>query len=101
MSCIYGIKDLLMDEIIYVGKALNFNKRKGDYLRPTPSRNHKIITFMRSFDNWEERFEIYKIRSCLPSSLNDLEKYYIHALQPEHNIIKPNYTPIIIFRRRV
>ena len=91
MACIYGIRDIITGELLYVGQTVKFKKRKQEYLRPSPSTKHKVIQYMRSFEDWQERFDIYQIRSCSILSLGDFEKYYIKTLNPTQNRQRPEY----------
>jgi len=100
MSCIYGIKDLLTDEVIYVGQTMNFNSRKGIYLNNIKSSDTKreVVKYMRSFHEWQERFEVYKIRDCTVVSASDFESYYIQNLNPICNVMRPKYNPRQLFK---
>lgn len=89
MSCIYGIKDTITDTIIYVGQTMNFSRRKNSYTKPSAPTTHHVINYMRSFSDWETRFNIYKICICNVASLTDFENYYILTLNPTHNIKIP------------
>jgi hypothetical protein len=91
MACIYGIRDTVTGELVYVGQTTRFKKRKQEYLRPGAFMKHHIICYMRSFDDWQERFDIYQVRACSILSLGDFEKYYIQTLNPTQNRHRPEY----------
>jgi len=87
MACIYGIKDSFTNELIYIGKAVNWSNRKNGYTCPSPNMNHKIIQYMRSFDDWKERFIIYKLEDNVPDKiLRATETNYIKLYKPSKNI---------------
>ena len=93
MSCIYGIKDTITDTIVYVGQTTSFSSRKSAYTVPNPAKKHNIISYMRSFSDWETRFSIYIIRRCGVGSLTEFENYYIRTLNPTHNRVRPKQIP--------
>lgn len=78
--CIYGIKDLRSDKIIYIGKTVNFKHRMQQHFTPSTAKKHESAKILQEIgkDNLDyELLEIFDNDTVDDTELRKLEDLYI------------------------
>lgn len=86
-SGIYRIKNLETGEI-YIGKAVNLNKRKWNHIGALRRGNHSSRKLQKDFDKYgKDSFEFETLIEIKdPTQLRYYEWYLWDRLEPEYNI---------------
>ena len=93
--CIYKIQNLITNEI-YVGSALNFQKRKWSHLHKLRHNKHHSPILQNSWNkNGEINFNFIVIEEVdIKENLIIREQYYIDTLLPKYNCSKIAGSPL-------
>ena len=87
-SGIYAIKNKLNNKL-YIGSAINFEKRKREHYSNLRNNKHHSKYLQRSFNKYgENNFEFIVLECCRPENLLIREQWYIDTLSPRYNICK-------------
>lgn len=74
---------------IYVGSAVNFEKRWKEHLRQLTEKRHHSILLQRAWDKYgEAAFSFQKLIFCAKENLIWFEQRFIDALSPAFNVCK-------------
>lgn len=87
-SGIYCIKNKLNNKL-YVGSTINFDKRKREHYSYLRRGTHHSTYLQRSFNKYGEiNFEFFILETCESEKLLIREQHYIDVLSPRYNICK-------------
>ena len=95
MMCIYKIQNLITDEI-YIGSALNLQKRKWSHLHDLRYNKHHSPILQNSWNKYgEENFKFIVIEEInIKEDLIVREQFYIDNLHPKFNCSKTAGSPL-------
>jgi group I intron endonuclease len=85
---IYIIRNLVNNSI-YIGSAVSFNKRKNTHLCLLRKGTHHSALLQRSFNkHGENTFVFSMLEECKVNILTNREQHYIDTLNPRYNICR-------------
>ena len=97
---IYQIKSRLNNKV-YIGSAINIDKRWRDHTRSLIQNKHHSIYLQRHFEKYGlEDLEFTILQFCEKENLIKLEQYYFNLLNPDFNIAKFANSSLGIKRRK-
>lgn len=82
-----GIYRIIINEKIYIGSAVDLNRRKMAHLYSLRRGTHKNIKLQRSYNKHLE-FVFEVIEYCLPENLLQREQLHIDSINPYFNICR-------------
>lgn len=84
IKCIYSIKDLRNDSVIYIGQTVNYNHRKTNHFHTIGTPVDKYM-----FDEGRENFEMYILQKfdedISKEEMRNKENYYIEMFDTIEN----------------
>ena len=92
MMGIYSYRDLKTDEIVYIGKDSNIDKKLRYYAHKTPARYHEQ-QINKVIQNNPERYQYEELcasNDCDKHLLKELEMGYIEIYKPKFNFTNGN-----------
>lgn len=99
-SGIYKITNIINDKI-YIGSAVNLEKRKLNHFSDLKSNKHKNIHLQRAYNLQKEEGFCFEILEFVKDKnrLVERENYYFVLLKPEYNICKIANSSLGVIRR--
>jgi len=95
VSGIYKIESICKPEMVYVGSAVNFIKRRTNHLYELRRNRHRSIKLQHHYNKYGESDLVFSIiEYCLPEFLIIREQYFIDTLNPWFNILKIAKSPL-------
>jgi group I intron endonuclease len=89
ISGIYQIQSKINPDRIYIGSAININKRWNHHLSNLKSNNHHSIKLQNHYNKYgKEDLQFSILLECDKENLIRVEQYYIDVLNPYFNICK-------------
>lgn len=92
---IYKIESKIKPERIYIGSAININKRWGDHLRDLKDNKHHSIKLQRHFNKYGAADLSFSVLLCCEKEdLIKIEQYFMDSYNTYFNICKIAGSPL-------